>query len=261
MRRVLQIEPAALVRVGGCRANGVVDAIERAGTQSQEYGRIHFISGKQVACLAPDIVRGHQPVGPKLSLQAQVPLIHDGRLRVVGMGGNEAKGGKHDILVDHRRKGISAGVGCPWIRELHVLQGESIAKRRVLSEPGQCDDHLAVYETPVPRPHRHAPVPFWIPRQSDTRKKLVPPVTFNLLAAFISCVAGIDHSDRAFDKHGAAHILIEQILLEMAKPAVFTRPRKVRFPAQAVVQRQPRGYFPRVLRVGSKYVLAVVIRG
>ena len=89
---------------------------------------------------------------------------------------------------------------------------------------------------------------------------MVQPVAFHLIAAFVLRVAGEDQPGRSIDIYVAMHVLIEQLLIEMAKPTILAGPWKVRFPPDAVVERQPRRRFPGVLRVKPNNMLAVVIR-
>src|SRR5262245_34323839 len=107
---ILQIKAAALVRVAVSGANSVADAVYCAGAESKEYRWIQLIAGHQVGRAAADIARRHQPVGSKLALETQVPLIDDGRLRIIRVRRNKAKGGKRSIPVDYCREGISARI-------------------------------------------------------------------------------------------------------------------------------------------------------
>ena len=54
------------------------------------------------------------------------------------------------------------------------------------------------------------------------------------------------------------HVLVEQIHIEMVKPAVFVLECKEWFPTHAVIDRETLSRFPRILNVGADILLAVV---
>ena len=88
---------------------------------------------------------------------------------------------------------------------------------------------------------------------------MVQPVTFHLISAFVLGIAGKNQAGRGIDIYLAVHVLIEQLLIEMAKPSILAGPGKVGFPPDAIVEREPWRHFPGVLAVKPHNVLAVVI--
>src|SRR5262245_43349821 len=112
---ILQKEAASLIRISGGRTGSIVHPVDRARAEAEKYGRIQLVAGAKVSCTASYIVRCKQPISPKLSLDAEIPLVDHGRFGVERVRAESPKLRKHHVLLDGNRKRISAGIGCPRI--------------------------------------------------------------------------------------------------------------------------------------------------
>ena len=72
--RILETEPAALIRIGRRRAWVVRHTGQRAWTARQVDGRIDGLYRPQMSRVVSEITRRYQPVGADLFLEAEVPL-------------------------------------------------------------------------------------------------------------------------------------------------------------------------------------------
>src|SRR5262245_55595561 len=112
---ILQKEASPLIRISGGGAGCIVHPVDRARTEAEKYGRIQLIAGAKVSCTTSHIIRCQQPISPKLSLDAEIPLVDRGRFGMERVGAESPELGKHHVLLDGNRKRISAGIRGPRI--------------------------------------------------------------------------------------------------------------------------------------------------
>src|SRR5262245_3863243 len=121
---IFKHQSAALIDIRRCRTGGVLNSIERAWTQPKKDRIIEWLGGPQMPGGISEVVRGDEPVGAKLLLNAKIPLT-DPHVRSVIVGRrNDRKRRPRDIArqIRTRRYGkwISAGIRGPRRVELDV---------------------------------------------------------------------------------------------------------------------------------------------
>src|SRR5207247_6466020 len=99
------------------------------------------------------------------------------------------------------------------------------------------DDARAVSNHSETCADRHSAVALRIPRDSNSRVKLFPHRTIDVLSAGVLRVAGKNEPRRGLREYLAMEVLCEQIQIEMLILAAVVVRRQIRFPSHAVIQR------------------------
>src|SRR5262245_9027267 len=128
-RRIRQTQPAALLRVGDCRACVVVHSLQGARFRSEKYGRIEIAHAPKMSRMVSEIRCRYEPISLNLPLDAEVPLgdmqVWDSIIR-----GEEGAGKRPYCVVaadtssGWHREWIAAGFVCPWVIKTHAVPND-----------------------------------------------------------------------------------------------------------------------------------------
>src|SRR5262249_8467525 len=138
------------------------------------------------------IVGGQEPVRSHLALNAQVPLIHIGRVEIVqwriNVGSASYKGNIWSLVTEAAARGQegqrilprrqqstrAARIISPRIRQVRTCHADLIPKRRAELLLAQRQHAHTITEHSITGANGHLAVAFGIERQAYTREELVP---------------------------------------------------------------------------------------
>src|SRR5262245_46480245 len=170
----------ALILIGQIQRSPLVE-IGESRRRSEVYGWIVLSVTQQVNSAVAEVIGRYQPVAPKLSLNAEIPLVNIRRVVIRPIAVVRTGLRKNRILVGKLRKRIRQANAGVWIVKTRGNNLNLIAERCIGSLRAVRPKMGVIVKNPSRSSNRHPAIAAWIQRESQARGEMPPSIVMILV--------------------------------------------------------------------------------